>query len=59
MYFVDKGTLIAFVKPVLPTDTLFLIDENDLDDIVVGSHSTEAQSVNLLGRKKSSEWVSD
>ena len=38
---VDKATLIASEKPDLPTDTLFLIDENDLDDIDIDSHSTE------------------
>ena len=51
--FVDKGTLIASVKPVLPTDTLFLIDENDMDYIDIDSHSTETRSVNLVGKKKS------
>ena len=48
----DKGTLIASVKPVLPTDTLFLIDENDLDDIDIDSNSAATQSVNLVGKKK-------
>ena len=55
MFSVDRGTLIASVKPVLRTDTLFLIAENDLDDIDIDSSSTETKSVNLVGKNSSTE----